>query len=157
MKFVCFVLINFINKSLAYKTGSGDMIDDYWLKEATKTRPSKPAVPNSNKDKIDWENTWVCGDGKVIPITNIVGKKRKLSKKSFTQQMLEACDYSLNRAQCFETTGEWKYKWGWVPYYSIEKKWSDANKLARKGSCSIPDWFADIFTAYDTDIFDPAW
>ena len=101
----------------ADKAGSGDTINDFWLmKESTTIYPfslqsttlpfQRTRKPSSsklaNKKTIDWESTWVCGDGKVIPLTRIIGKKKKLSQKSFTEQMLKACDYSLNRAQCFE-------------------------------------------------------
>ena len=99
----------------AEKAGSGDTINDFWLmKESTTIYPfalhsttlsfQRTRKPSkiANKKTIDWESTWVCGDGKVIPITKIIGKKKKLSQKSFTEQMFKACDYSLNRAQCFE-------------------------------------------------------
>ena len=110
---------NFIKNPSAFadKAGSGDTINDLLLmKESTTIYPfalhsttlpfqrtEKPSSSKfASKKTIDWESTWVCGDGKVIPITKIIGKKKKLSQKSFTEQMLKACDYSLNRAQCFE-------------------------------------------------------
>ena len=120
MKLACFFLINSIDTAYAFsayadKAGSGDTINDLRLMKessmvnplATTTLPfqrtRKPSKYLNKKPKVDWENTWVCGDGKVIPITKIIGKKKKLSQKSFTEEMLKACDYSLNRAQCFET------------------------------------------------------
>ena len=118
MKLTSLFLINAIEKSSAFaeKSGSGDTINDFWFMKESSTiypferatfpfeRTRKPSKFASKKQpKEDLENTWVCGDGKVIPITKIIGKKKKLSQKSFTEQMLKACDYSLNRAQCFET------------------------------------------------------
>ena len=118
MKLACFFLINSIDafSATADKAGSGDMINDFYLMKepsminplATTTLPfqrtRKPSKVRSKKPpKMDWANTWVCGDGKVIPIAKIIGKKKKLSQKSFTEEMFKACDYSLNRAQCFET------------------------------------------------------
>ena len=117
MKLASLFLINAIEKSSAFaeKSGSGDTINDFWFMKESSTiypferatfpfeRTRKPSKFASKKQpKEDLENTWVCGDGKVIPMTKIIGKKKKLSQKSFTEQMFKACDYSLNRAQCFE-------------------------------------------------------
>ena len=113
MKRLYFLTINSLTQSVADKAGSGDMPLDYWLKKEATTsftpvRTTRPLSMLSKfkikkTPKYDWESTWVCGDGRVIPITKIIGKKRKLSQYSFTQQMFKACDYSLSRAQCFET------------------------------------------------------
>ena len=117
MKLASLFLINAIEKSSAFaeKSGSGDTINDFWFMKESSTiypfelatfqfeRTRKPSkFPSKKQLETDWENTWVCGDGKVIPIAKIIGKKKKLSQKSFTEQMFKACDYSLNRAQCFE-------------------------------------------------------
>ena len=117
MKLASLFLINAIEKSSAFaeKSGSGDTINDFWFMKESSTiypfalatfqfeRTRKPSkFPSKKQLETDWENKWVCGDGKVIPITKIIGKKKKLSQKSFTEQMFKACDYSLNRAQCFE-------------------------------------------------------
>ena len=108
MKLQYFLTINVITQSFADKAGSGDMPLDYWLKKEATTsftpvRTTRPLSMPFKAPRFDWESTWVCGDGRVIPITKIIGKKRKLSQYSFTQQMFKACDYSLSRAQCFET------------------------------------------------------
>ena len=95
MKLACFFLINSIDTAYAFsayadKAGSGDTINDLRLMKessmvnplATTTLPfqrtRKPSKVASEKPpKMYWENTWVCGDGKVIPITKIIGKKKK--------------------------------------------------------------------------------
>ena len=114
MKLIHFFSINAIT-SFADKAGSGDHMPlDYWLKKeattsfmpvrTTRLQHSTPSRFTVNKTPTyDWESKWICGDGRVIPITKIIGKKRKLSQYSFTQKMFKACDYSLSRAQCFET------------------------------------------------------